>query len=128
MAEQEIRREIRQLSPTEKARYARLAHQVEREFPPDAAAPHRERATVATLGDYYDLRAVAAELRQARESRNLSLADLQDATGIDAERLRRIEQEADIDLAALSHYARAVGKHVRISLSDVPAPADAAKS
>jgi hypothetical protein len=128
MSDQELKREYRRLSPAERARHARLAKEIEREFPPGAATPHDEPMP-ATLGEYYDLRAAAAELRKAREDRNLSLSKIEEATGIGADRLRRIEDGDDLDpsLAVLSRYASAVGKSLRVVIGDASQPADAAE-
>lgn len=124
MSNTEFKKLNRQLSASEKTRYADLAQKIEREFPPDTMPPQGKPEVVATLGDHYALRAAVAELREARERQGLSLCDLQEATGIDAAQLQCIEDGTDVNpsFAALSRYARAVGKRLSLSLSNIQEP------
>ncbi len=75
------------------------------------------------LADFLELRHTLAELKAAREAAGLSLADVSERAGIDPEQLSRLEQEPQTDptLGTLRRYARAVGKEIGLTLTDLPA-------
>jgi DNA-binding Xre family transcriptional regulator len=125
MTKRMIRREYRQFSAEEKARIAEEARKVEAEFPPGKPIPPNALADSMTLGEYFDLRELCARLRQARESRGLSLADVQELTGIDRAQLSRLERGEvhNPTVSTLSRYAKAVGCRVGMALVDADAPA-----
>ena len=113
------KRVTRRLSDTDKAKYARLREAVEKEFPPGKAKrPPRDPEQPADLGDYFDLRALVGELRKAREAQGLSLADVQQATGIDRAALCRIEsgENGNPTVNTLLRYARAIGRKINVTL------------
>jgi len=113
------KRVTRRLSDTDKAKYARLREAVEKEFPPGKAKrPPRDPEQPADLGDYFDLRALVGELRKAREAQGLSLADVQQATGIDRAALCRIEtgENGNPTVNTLLRYARAIGRKINVAL------------
>jgi DNA-binding XRE family transcriptional regulator len=113
------KRVMRRISEADKARYARLRDDVEKEFPPGKAVrPQHDPTQPADLGEYFDLRALVGELRKARESQGLSLADIQAATGIDQSALCRIEngENGNPTLKTLIRYARAVGRTINVAL------------
>jgi hypothetical protein len=116
------KRVTRRLSDTDKAKYARLREAVEKEFPPGKAKrPPRDPEQPADLGEYFDLRALVGELRKAREAQGLSLADVQQATGIDRAALCRIEtgENANPTVNTLLRYARAIGRKINVALVEV---------
>ncbi len=113
------KRVTRRLSDTDKAKYARLREAVEKEFPPGKAKrPPRDPEQPADLGEYFDLRALVGELRKAREAQGLSLADVQQATGIDRAALCRIEtgENGNPTVNTLLRYARAIGRKINVTL------------
>jgi hypothetical protein len=114
-----VKRVTRRLSGTDKAKYARLREAVEQEFPPGKAKrPPRDPDQPADLGEYFDLRALVGELRKAREAQGLSLADVQQATGIDWAALCRIEsgENGNPTVNTLLRYARALGRKINVAL------------
>ncbi len=58
------------------------------------------------------------ELRKAREAQGLSLADVQQATGIDRAALCRIEtgENGNPTVNTLLRYARAIGRKINVAL------------
>jgi DNA-binding phage protein len=113
------KRVTRRLSDADKAKYARLREAVEQEFPPGKAKrPPRDLDQPADLGQYFDLRALVGELRKAREAQGLSLADVQQATGIDRAALCRIEtgENGNPTVNTLLRYARAIGRKINVTL------------
>ena len=112
--------QIHHLSDEQKARYARLAREIEAEFPPGAARRPADPSLPATLGEYFDLRALLCELRQLREAQCLSLADVQARTGLPLDVLERLEVGADVNptLNVLARYARAVGRRISVALEE----------
>jgi DNA-binding phage protein len=113
------KRVTRRLSDADKAKYARLREAVEQEFPPGKAKrPPRDPDQPADLGQYFDLRALVGELRKAREAQGLSLADVQQATGIDRAALCRIEtgENGNPTVSTLLRYARAIGRKINVAL------------
>jgi ribosome-binding protein aMBF1 (putative translation factor) len=121
------KRVMKRLSDAEKAKYAQMRTAVERELPPGKARrPPRDPNQPADLGEYFDLRAVVGELRKAREAHGLSLADVQERTGIDRSALCRIEsgENGNPTVNTLIRYARAVGRTINVVLVEtVPAKA-----
>ena len=118
MNKRPIRRERRELSAEQKAAYAEQARKVEAEFPPGQPVPPHVLAESMTLGHYFNLRELVADLRDSRQARGLSLADVQKSSGIDAAQLNRIETGEDLNptINTLARYARAVGHELRFAL------------
>jgi DNA-binding XRE family transcriptional regulator len=113
------KRVMKRLSDAEKAKYAQMRDAVERELPPGKAKrPPQDPNQPANLGEYFDLRAVVGELRKAREAQGLSLADVQQLTGIDRSALCRIEsgENGNPTVNTLIRYARAVGRKINVAL------------
>jgi ribosome-binding protein aMBF1 (putative translation factor) len=104
----------RLLTPEEAAKYKAVREQVAGELP-DLVARHHER--MATLDQLQD---VLAQLKAAREAKGLSLADLTELTGMDRSALSKLEtgQRANPTVETLVRYAEAVGKKLRVSLTD----------
>ena len=104
----------RRLTPEEAAKYKALREQVAEELP-DLIARHHER--MATLDQLEEL---LRQLKAAREAKGLSLADLTQLTGMDRSALSKLEtgQRANPTVDTLVRYAEAVGKRLRVSLTD----------
>ncbi len=97
----------RKLTTEEAARYASIRKQVMEEIPPTKTNLVRE-----TIG----------KLRQLREERGLSLADMEEQTGMTRANLCRLENEGrNVQLRTLERYARALGCRVEIGLVPVAA-------
>ncbi len=117
-----VKRVTKHLSDAEKAKYAKMREAVEQEFPPGKAKrPPRDPNQPANLGEYFDLRALVGELRKAREAQGLSLADVQQATGIDRSALCRIEsgENGNPTVNTLIRYARALGRRINVALLEI---------
>ena len=78
------------------------------------------RAVVRDKG--YDEPAYVARYRAERERQGLSLADINERTGIDRAALSRLENNEDANptLTTLERYAEAVGKQMVVFLSETP--------
>jgi DNA-binding XRE family transcriptional regulator len=116
------KRVTKHLSEAAKARYSQMRDAVEKEFPPGKATrPPRDPNQPADLGEYFDLRALVGELRKAREAQGLSLADVQQATGIDRSALCRIEsgENGNPTVNTLIRYARALGRRINVALLEI---------
>lgn len=75
---------------------------------------------VFTMGEYWELRKTFAALKALREQQGLSITDLAERTGMDRAMISRLEN-GQIDnptVATMTRYARALGKHVLVSLVD----------
>ncbi len=110
---------VRRISDADKAKYFAIGKAIEKEFPPGSFVhPSGDPNLPASLGDYFDLRALVWQLRKAREAQGLSLADIQQATGIDRSALSRFEnsQNQNPTVNTLMRYAMAVGRHIKMSL------------
>ena len=102
------------LAPQEAAKYKAIREQVAEELP-DLIARHQER--MATLDQ---LQVLLTQLKDAREAKGLSLADLTELTGMDRSALSKLEtgQRANPTVETLVRYAEAVGKRLVVSLTD----------
>ncbi len=104
----------RSLTPEEAAKYKAIREQVKEELPA-LFARHQERLAV-----HDQLHALLGQLKEARQAKGLSLADLTELTGMDRSALSKLEtgQRPNPTLETLVRYAEAVGKHVHVSLED----------
>lgn len=104
----------RRLTPEEAAKYKAIREQVAAELP-ELVARHHER--MATLDQ---LQKLLIQLKEAREAKGLSLADLTDLTGMDRSALSKLEtgQRANPTVDTLVRYAEAVGKRLVVELTD----------
>ena len=112
----------RKLTPQEAARYRQLRADIESEKPAIDAQIR------AQLAEQRELAAVFAELKQVRQALGLSLADIQERTGIDRSALCKLEngQRANFTLDTVRKYAQAVGKRVLVTVADATEPVAAA--
>ena len=105
----------RPLSAVEAAKYRAIRQKVSEEVPA-LLDRHDERLTsldqVATL---------LQQLKQAREAKGLSLADVTERTGMDRSALSKLEtgQRVNPTVETLVRYAEAVGKRLTVSLNDM---------
>jgi hypothetical protein len=93
------------LTAAEAAEYAKVRRQVMEEIAPAATNVVRQ---------------VIASLRQAREEQGLSLADMEERTGMTRANRCRLENEGrNVQLRTLERYARALGSRVEVRLVPV---------
>jgi DNA-binding XRE family transcriptional regulator len=104
----------RRLTPDEAAKYRAVRKQVGDELP-ELIARHHERATGRG-----QLQALLNQLKDAREAKGLSLADLTDLTGMDRSAISKLEtgQRLNPTIETLMRYAAAVGKRLVVSLEN----------
>jgi DNA-binding XRE family transcriptional regulator len=102
------------LTPEEAAKYKAIREQIKEELP-DLVTRHQDRLAVLDR-----LQAVLGQLKEARQAKGLSLADLTELTGMDRSALSKLEtgQRPNPTLETLVRYAEAVGKHLHVSLED----------
>lgn len=104
----------RRLTSEEAARYQSLRVQVAQEIPA-LTARHHERMTSLD-----QLQSLFRQLKEAREAKGLSLADLTELTGMDRSALSKLETglRANPTVETLVRYTEAVGKRLVVSLAD----------
>lgn len=107
----------RRLTAEEAAKYKEIRAKVAEELP-ELIARHHER-----LASLDQLDKLCAQLKEAREAKGLSLADVTKLTGMDRSALSKLEtgQRANPTVETLVRYAEAVGKRVVVSLTDAGA-------
>ena len=110
-----IRKQIirdRNLTPAEAEKYRRVRQQIEFEKPEIIRRVNAERAAETELLRIFGV------LKEIRNEKGLSLADLTEATGIDRASISKLEsgQRANPTLATVSKYAAALGKKVVVSV------------
>lgn len=105
----------RQLSADEAAKYDALRQKVSEEIP---ALLRRHEDRFASLDQIATL---MQQLKDAREAKGLSLADLTKQTGMDRSALSKLEtgQRVNPTVETLVRYAQAVGKKLTVSLHDL---------
>jgi ABC-type phosphate transport system auxiliary subunit len=118
MATERGKRVYRKATDEERARHAKIRKQIADELPEIKKRAKERLALLKKEGT--PLRQVLAALRAERERQGLSLADINERTGIDRAALSRLEnnEEANPTLATLERYAEAVGKQMIVLLSD----------
>jgi DNA-binding Xre family transcriptional regulator len=100
----------RKLTAEEAANYDKVRRQVMEEFPPAATNLVRD---------------AIGKLRKLREEKGLSLADLEEQTGMTRANLCRLENEGrNVQLRTLERYARALGCRIEVHLVPVAAATD----
>lgn len=114
------RRVYRQATAEERARHQLAREQIAAELP---EIKERARATLGALKkNGTPIRHVVVALRAERERQGLSLADVNERTGIDRAALSRLEnnEEGNPTINTLERYAAAVGKQMIVLLADSP--------
>lgn len=104
----------RRLTPDEAAKYRTVRERVAEELP-ELIARHQQRS--ADRGQLHEL---LNQLKDAREAKGLSLADLTELTGMDRSALSKLEtgQRLNPTIETLMRYAAAVGKRLVVSLEN----------
>ena len=118
MAKKRAQRIYRKATDEERQRHAKIREQIAEELP---EIRKRARARLELLKkEGTPLRQLLAALRAERERQGLSLADINERTGIDRAALSRLENNEDANptLNTLERYAEAVGKQMVVLLSD----------
>ena len=117
MAKERGKRIYRKATDEERARHAKVREQVAEELPDIRKRAKQRLALLKKEG--IPLRQALAALRAERERQGLSLADINERTGIDRAALSRLENNEDANptLATLERYAEAVGKQMIVLLS-----------
>ena len=102
----------------ERKRHAKVREQIKEELPDIKRRARQRLALIKKEGT--PLRQVLAALRAERERQGLSLADINERTGIDRAALSRLENNEDANptLTTLERYAEAVGKQMVVLLSE----------
>jgi DNA-binding Xre family transcriptional regulator len=123
MTERQVKRIFRQtkLTKREAERDRRIREEVQKEYPPGQKVVIRKDPTIpATQGDIWALHDFILDLKEERLRQNLTLQDIQDATGIDRAVLSRLETGKNLNptFATLSRYAWALGKTLSIMLAE----------
>ena len=118
MAKKSAKRIYRKATDEERKRHAKVRAQIAEELP-DISRRARERFALLKK-EGTPLRQVLGALRAERERQGLSLADINERTGIDRAALSRLEnnEEANPTLTTLERYAEAVGKKMVVLLSE----------
>ncbi len=116
MTQRIAKRSERRLTPDEKARVAEVRRLVEGERE-DILRRGRE-ILAEERGRKTRLRDVNRLLKAERLSQGLTLAEVQQRSGIDPPALSRLENEADANptVATLTRYADALGKQLVVAL------------
>ena len=104
----------RRLTPKEAVKYKAIRAQVDDELP-DLIARHHERVRKPD-----QLQELFVQLKTARETKGMSLADLTELTGMDRSAISKLEtgQRTNPTVDTLIRYAEAVGKRLVVSLTD----------
>ena len=118
MTKERGKRIYRMATEEERARHAKVREQIVSELP-DIKRRARDRLALLKK-EGTPLRQVLAALRAERERQGLSLADINERTGIDRAALSRLENNEDANptLHTLERYAEAVGKQMVVLLSE----------
>lgn len=118
MSTERGRRIIRKATDEERTRHAEIRQRIAQELP-EIRQRARERLALLTK-EATPLRQALAVLRAERERQGLSLADMNERTGIDRGALSRLENNEDANptMATLERYAEALGKQLVVLLSD----------
>ena len=118
MTKERGQRVYRKATDEERARHAELREKIAEELPDIRRRARQRLALIKTEGT--PLRQALAALRAERERQGLSLADINERTGIDRAALSRLENNEDSNptLATLERYAEALGKQMVVLLSE----------
>lgn len=106
----------RKLTPEEAAKYRKVREQIAAEKPELIARHHDRMEALETL------ESLLPQLKAARETRGLSLADVTRLTGMDRSAISKLESghRTNPTIDTLVRYAQAVGKRLVVELADAP--------
>jgi DNA-binding Xre family transcriptional regulator len=109
------------LAPDQKRTVEEIRRKIEAERPELVA--EGQRVFAADQAVQVELRSVFSLLRAVRKLQGVSLNELAERTGIGKPALSRLENDPapNVQLTTLQRIAAALGKELRISLSDAPA-------
>jgi len=118
MARERGKRIYRKATDAERARHAKIREQIAEELPDIKQRAKHRLSLLKKEGT--PLRQVLAALHAERKRQGLSLADINQRTGIDRAALSRLENNEDANptLMTLERYAEAVGKQMVVLLSE----------
>lgn len=118
MARERGKRIYREATDEEKIRHAKARDLIAQELPEIRKRAKNRLSLLANEGT--PLRQVLGALRAERERQGLSLADINQRTGIDRAALSRLENNENPNptLSTLERYAEAVGKQMVVVLSE----------
>ena len=125
MSGERIHRDIK-WTPEDRARHKAIREKFQKERPtPEQLLASGEYTGPIPHGVYLSLMAALHELKKARETAGLSLADVAERSGIHKAALSRLENGVHDNptVETLMRYAAAVGKKLTWSLQDLPAGA-----
>lgn len=105
----------------EAARVRALREKFQREKPTLETLQASGEYDVVRQGDYFDYLRALSELKQARERKKLSLAEVARRSGIDKAALSRLEngQNANPTMKTLEVIARSIGVRIRLAVEEV---------
>lgn len=114
MAWKGIKRSYKKLSPAERAQREKIVEQIE------AERPELDRWAQETLDRLETIDQVVHALRGVRLGKGISLAQVEEASGIGRSNVSRLENAPDPNptLETLLTYAAALGVELRIALVD----------
>jgi DNA-binding Xre family transcriptional regulator len=103
----------RRLTDEEAERYQRIREQIANELPDIKRRAQRAKPRIL-------LKHVLKTLKEERQRRGLSLADVNARSGIDRGTLSKLENDEDpnVTMNTLLRYAQAIGKTVLVQLED----------
>lgn len=80
-------------------------------------------------GEYFTIMQLMSRLKEIRKQKNLSLADVNQKSGLDRAAISRLEngQVANPTFSTVNTLARALGVRVRLSVEDVDAATNTSK-
>jgi DNA-binding Xre family transcriptional regulator len=118
LAKERGKRVYRKATSEERARHTAIRQQIKDELPEIKNRAKQRLSLLKKEGT--PLRQILGALRAERQRQGLSLADINERTGIDRAALSRLEnnEEANPTLATLERYAEAIGKQVVVILSE----------
>ncbi len=118
MSTERIHRKIER-TPEEQRRLDEIRERFQRERPGlDDLLASGDVTDVVSHGEYLDLRAMLAELKQHRQHQGLSLADVADRSGMDRSAVSRLENGVYVNptVDTLYRYAEAIGAEIGFSV------------
>lgn len=120
MQRRQAKRIVRPLTAEERQRLDRARRETEADKPRLVATARRLKAEHDAL--MAPLRAAIEDLRRERQAQGLSLAAMQERTGMQRTAVSRLENdlEANPTVATLIRYAHALGKRLVIEFADEP--------
>lgn len=118
-----MKREFRKIerSPVDKARLRKRRKALGAARPSLESLAESGRYHIVKQGDYLELMKLVADLKRAREEKNLTVTAVAKRCGMDKAALSRIENGQNVNptIGTLDSLARAVGCSLRMTLQEV---------